>query len=179
MTATILTSIITFCVTFEATCLIQAYFHQVVGHGRWLRWIGRSHRESHHRVYSASNFEAPDYSRHEDSIEYTYIPAGIAVILLAHALLPVIPGLVAFATVPASIWMHNYLHKQYHLTNSWLLRFAWFRRKRELHWIHHRDYRTNFGVLHHLWDRLLHTYAAPGSHPGYEKACPFAAYFKA
>ncbi len=179
MTITILICTLTFCAVFEITCLMQAYFHQVIGHGRWFTWIGKSHRESHHKVYSASNFESPAYDRHEDGVEYTYIPAGIAVLLLAHALLPRIPGLAAMAAVPTSIWLHNYVHKQYHLTNSWMLRFAWFRKNRELHWIHHRDYSRNYGVIHHLWDRLLNTYAAPGSRAGYKRSCTSRSYFRA
>ena len=166
---TSLSCIVTFCVVFEAACLIQAYFHKSIGHGGWLAWIGKTHRGSHHRVYSASTFEAPLYNRHEDGVEFTYIPPGIILTLLTYALLPPVLAGTSLAAVLASFWSHNYIHKQYHLTGSWMLRFAWFRRKKEIHWIHHRDYTKNFGVIDHLWDRLTGSFAGPEAHARYKR----------
>jgi hypothetical protein len=44
---------------------------------------------------------------------------------------------------------------------SWLERFAWFRRKQELHFVHHRHANSNFAVIHFFWDRILGTYRRP------------------
>jgi sterol desaturase/sphingolipid hydroxylase (fatty acid hydroxylase superfamily) len=40
-------------------------------------------------------------------------------------------------------------------------RFAWFRRKQELHFVHHRHANSNFAVIHFFWDRVLGTYRRP------------------
>src|SRR5262249_22735755 len=40
-------------------------------------------------------------------------------------------------------------------------RFAWFRRKQELHFVHHRHANSNFAVIHFFWDRILGTYRRP------------------
>jgi sterol desaturase/sphingolipid hydroxylase (fatty acid hydroxylase superfamily) len=36
-----------------------------------------------------------------------------------------------------------------------------FRRKRELHFVHHRHANCNFAVIHFFWDRILGTYRRP------------------
>jgi hypothetical protein len=47
------------------------------------------------------------------------------------------------------------------LEGSRLQRFAWFRRKQELHFVHHRHANCNFAVIHFFWDRILGTYRRP------------------
>ena len=58
----------------------------------------------------------------------------------------------------ASFYAHVFFDKEYHSKKSRLQRFAWFRRKQELHFIHHRHADNNFAVIHFFWDRLLGTY---------------------
>jgi sterol desaturase/sphingolipid hydroxylase (fatty acid hydroxylase superfamily) len=37
-------------------------------------------------------------------------------------------------------------------------RFAWFRRKQQLHFLHHRYADCNFAVVDNFWDWLLGSY---------------------
>jgi hypothetical protein len=53
------------------------------------------------------------------------------------------------------------LDKQYHIGGSPLLRFAWFRRKQQLHFVHHTHGNSNFALIDNFWDRLLGTYRSP------------------
>jgi sterol desaturase/sphingolipid hydroxylase (fatty acid hydroxylase superfamily) len=57
----------------------------------------------------------------------------------------------------------DYIDNQYHIVESWLGRFYWFRRKQQLHFIHHCDKTYNFAVIDFFWDRLLGTYLGVGS----------------
>ena len=57
-----------------------------------------------------------------------------------------------------SFYGHYYLDNQYHVMGSWLCRFSWFRRKQQLHFVHHRQADCNFAVIDYFWDRLLGTY---------------------
>lgn len=57
----------------------------------------------------------------------------------------------------ATFRWHLYLHEHYHLIDSTLDRFAWFREKRRLHFIHHRDARYNFAVVEFWIDNLMGT----------------------
>ena len=56
---------------------------------------------------------------------------------------------------------HVYLDKQYHAARSSLARFAWFRRKQELHFVHHLHGDSNFAVMDFFWDKVLGTYRNP------------------
>ena len=57
-----------------------------------------------------------------------------------------------------SFYAHVFFDKEYHVEGSRLQRFAWFRRKQELHFVHHRHANCNFAVIHFFWDRILGTY---------------------
>jgi hypothetical protein len=61
----------------------------------------------------------------------------------------------------ASFSAHVYLDNQYHIAGSPLLRFAWFRRKQQLHFVHHTYGNSNFALIDNFWDRLLGTYRNP------------------
>ena len=61
----------------------------------------------------------------------------------------------------ASFYAHVYFDKAYHVEGSRLERFAWFRRKQQLHFVHHLHANTNFAVIDFFWDRLLGTYRNP------------------
>jgi sterol desaturase/sphingolipid hydroxylase (fatty acid hydroxylase superfamily) len=64
-------------------------------------------------------------------------------------------------TAFVSFSAHVYLDKQYHIGGSPLLRFAWFRRKQQLHFVHHTHGNSNFALIDNFWDRLLGTYRSP------------------
>lgn len=147
-------------VTFQATCLVQAVLHRWVGHGPLVASINRSHTGSHHRVYAGDAFEQPAYRNDEASVSHTFVPAGAAIAFLAWLVLPVQLWLVATGTVAATFALHVHLHVRYHLRRSPLERFAWFRRRKELHRQHHVDPRTKFGVVEFFWDRVMGTLAS-------------------
>jgi len=65
------------------------------------------------------------------------------------------------AACAASFYAHVFFDKEYHVERSRLQRFAWFRRKQELHFVHHRHANSNFAVIHFFWDRILGTYRRP------------------
>ena len=46
--------------------------------------------------------------------------------------------------------------KEYHVVGSPLERFAaWFRRRQQLHFVHHLHANSNFAVIDFFWDRDL------------------------
>jgi sterol desaturase/sphingolipid hydroxylase (fatty acid hydroxylase superfamily) len=57
-----------------------------------------------------------------------------------------------------SFYAHVYVDKQYHVAGSWLGRLSWFRRRQQLHFVHHQHANCNFAVIDFFWDRLLGTY---------------------
>ena len=65
------------------------------------------------------------------------------------------------AASAVSFYAHVYFDKAYHVQESKLARFAWFRRKQQLHFVHHLHADSNFAVIHFFWDRALGTYRSP------------------
>jgi hypothetical protein len=56
--------------------------------------------------------------------------------LTAFLILPFDLFLAVALAAAASFYAHVYLDKAYHVEGSWLERFAWFRRKQQLHFVH-------------------------------------------
>ena len=79
----------------------------------------------------------------------------------AYFLLPLSLFVVMVIASAASFYAHVFFDKEYHVEGSRLQRFAWFRRKQELHFVHHRHANTNFAVIHFFWDKILGTYRRP------------------
>ena len=78
-----------------------------------------------------------------------------------YLVLPIGLFIVQVIACAASFYAHVYFDKEYHIEGSRLQRFAWFRRKQELHFVHHRHADSNFAVIDFFWDRVLGTYRGP------------------
>src|SRR6266550_7124636 len=78
-----------------------------------------------------------------------------------YLVLPVDLFVAQLVACAASFYAHVFFDKEYHIEGSRLQRFAWFRRKQELHFVHHRHANSNFAVIHFFWDRILGTYRRP------------------
>jgi len=72
--------------------------------------------------------------------------------------------IVQLTAMSVSFYVHLYFDKHYYVAGSWLGQFAWFRRKQQLHFLHHRDSDCNFAVVDNFWDRLLGTYRSIDAH---------------
>lgn len=153
---------VTVFVTVQLTCFIQALLHRFIGHRPLIRSIYLSHAGSHHRIYRPETFEQPAYRKDEASVTHTFVPAAVALALLAWVLLPSDLWIVATACVTITFVLHVYLHAQFHIEGSRLNRFSWFRNRKELHRQHHIDPCTNFGVLEFSCDRLMGTLIVRG-----------------
>ena len=101
-----------------------------------------------------------NYRRNEGNITpYFLIPA----IIVAGGMFLVLPFNLFIVVTAASgvLWPHVFLDKQYHSEGTRLVHFAWFRRKRQLHFVHHLHANSNFAVIDFFWDRVLGTYRNP------------------
>ena len=91
---------------------------------------------------------------------YFLIPTVFAAAGISFAL-PFDLFLMAAVASTASFYAHVYLDKEYHVEGSKLARFAWFRRKQQLPFVHHLYANCNFAVIDFFWDRVLGTYRNP------------------
>lgn len=115
------------------------------------------HVAGHHAKYQAKLL-SEEWIPSERHVMWHYAIPFVPLLAAAFALLPAAWFVVHVAALAGTIWWHIYLHKQYHLRGSWFARFEWFRRKRALHFIHHRNEHSNFALVEYGWDKLLGTY---------------------
>ena len=140
----------------------QTLFHCGLGHHRIGGIFYRNHIRFHHTFYAKGHLVSSAYRGDEgNNTPYFLIPT----VLVAGGVFLVMPlylYLVVIAASAASFYAHVYLDKEYHVAGSRLSRFAWFRRKQQLHFVHHLHANCNFAVIDFFWDRLLGTYQNPG-----------------
>src|SRR5260370_41491717 len=129
LTLIVLTAICTHLVVSSS----QTLFHYGLGHHRIGGVFYRNHIRFHHADYANGHLVSSTYRGGEgNNTPYFLIPT----ILVAGGMFLVLPFnlyVVMIAASAASFSAHVYLDKEYHADGSNLARFAWFRRKQQLH----------------------------------------------
>ncbi len=150
-------------VTAVATHLVisfaQTLLHYKIGHHPMGGRFFRNHINFHHTYYSKDHLISQVY-RSGKNTPFFLIPVFL-VGACTYLVLPIDLFVVQVVACAASFCVHVFFDKEYHVEGSRLQRFAWFRRKQELHFVHHRHANKNFGVIHFFWDRILGTYRRP------------------
>src|SRR5256885_1067367 len=127
----------------------QTLFHYGLGHHRIGGIFYRNHIRFHHTYYARGHLVSSTYRRENgNNTPYFLIPT----VVVAGAMFLVLPFglfLVMIAASAASFYAHVYLDKEYHVGGSKLARFAWFRRKQQLHFVHHLHANSNFAAPRH------------------------------
>jgi len=143
--------------TYYFAAMVQTVFHRLFGHKNRIAAIFETHAKGHHRIYRVPKLLTDKYLDDEYSVMWYYaIPVlPVFILLLMFTSTQVILG---FAVgLVFSIWWHIHLHKHYHLTNSFWNRYQWFHTKRELHFVHHMNVKTNYAIVEYWIDDLMRT----------------------
>jgi sterol desaturase/sphingolipid hydroxylase (fatty acid hydroxylase superfamily) len=139
----------------------QTLMHYKLGHHPIGGKFFRNHINFHHTYYAKDHLVSRTYLGDEgNNTPFFFIPVFLAG-ACTYLLLPVDLFVVQAVACAASFYAHVFFDKEYHVEGSRLQRFAWFRRKQELHFVHHRHANSNFAVIHFFWDRILGTYRRP------------------
>ncbi len=139
----------------------QTALHRWLGHRQLGGALFRNHIGFHHAYYTRGHLASRVYHGDEgNNTPFFLIPAA----LIGGALFFALPLPLFFVMViaaAASFYAHVFFDKEYHVEGSRLERFAWFRRKQQLHFVHHLHANTNFAVIDFFWDRVFGTYRRP------------------
>jgi sterol desaturase/sphingolipid hydroxylase (fatty acid hydroxylase superfamily) len=154
-----------FLVTAIATHLVMSFAQTLMHYKLGLHRMGgkffRIHIGFHHTHFSKDHLVSRTYLDDEgNNTPFFFIPVFL-VGACAYLILPLDLFVVLVVACAASFYAHVFFDKEYHVEGSRLQRFAWFRRKQELHCVHHRHAGSNFAVIHFFWDRVLGTYRNP------------------
>lgn len=153
------------------TFLIASLFGYVVHRGLHQYWAGRfnkAHMTHHLSLYPPNQFLSDEYrSAGKDDSFRTFLLMAIPLIVLPCLLLLlkfITLGMMITAMVMMGIigFLHSYLHDAFHIRNHFLERLPLlgkaFENWRRLHYLHHINLQTNFGIFCFWWDRLLKTF---------------------
>ena len=154
-----------FLMTAVATHLVMSFaqtlMHYKLGHHPMGGKFFRNHINFHHTYYSKDHLVSRKYLGDQgNNTPFFFIPVFL-VGACTYLVLPFDLFVVQVVACVASFYTHVFFDKEYHVQGSRLQRFAWFRRKQELHFVHHRHANSNFAVIHFFWDRILGTYRRP------------------
>jgi len=137
---------------------VQALMHRTLGHQPIGGKFYRNHLKFHHTYYCENHLISQKYQGNEgNNTPFFFIPVCV-VGACVFFVLPLYLFLALVIACTASFYKHVFLDKAFHVEGSHLRQYAWFRRKQELHFIHHRYANCNFAVIDFFWDRLLGTY---------------------
>ena len=136
----------------------QTLFHLYLGHRRFGGRFFRNHMQFHHVHYSGNHVVSAHYLDNGDNNTLFFLAPVALVVGLGYCFLRLDFFMVQLAAMSLSFYGHVYIDKQFHVAESWLGRFSWFRRKQQLHFVHHRHANCNFAVIDYFWDQLLGTY---------------------
>ena len=152
---------ITALATHLVISLAQTLMHYKLGHHPMGGKFFRNHVNFHHAYYAEDHLVSLTYLGDEgNNTPYFFIPV-LFVGACVYFVLPFAVFVVVALACAASFYAHVFFDKEYHVEGSRLQRFAWFRRKQELHFIHHQHAGCNFAVIDNFWDRLFGTYRGP------------------
>ena len=144
-----------FLVTAVTTHLVMSFgqtlIHYKVAHHPMGGRFFRNHNNFHHTHYSETHLVSATNLGGEGNITpYFFIP-----IFLIGACTSLVLPLDLFAILvvacAASFYAHVFFDNEYHSERPRLRRFAWFRRKQDLHFVHHRHGESNYAVIHFFW----------------------------
>jgi phosphatidylglycerophosphate synthase len=67
-------------------------------------------------------------------------------------------ALTIYAPVAIVSFYNYFLHSAYHTNNHWLNKYEWFKNDKRIHFQHHRDDHTNYGIVTHFSDIVFDTF---------------------
>lgn len=145
-------------VTHLVVSFAQTLLHFKLGHHPRGRKMFSNHINFHHTHYAKDHLVSKVYLGDEGNNTPFFLIPVFLVIGPTYFFLPIDLFVVQVIACAASFYAHVFFDKEYHVEDSWFQRFAWFRRKQALHFVHHRHANKNYGVIHFFWDRILGTY---------------------
>jgi sterol desaturase/sphingolipid hydroxylase (fatty acid hydroxylase superfamily) len=154
-----------FFITAVATHLVMSFtqtvMHRMLGHHAVGGRFFHNHINFHHTYYSKDHLLSQKYLAEEGNNTPFFLIPVLLMGACTYLVLPTDLFVVEVVACTASFYAHVLFDKEYHVAGSRLERFAWFRRKQELHFVHHRHADSNYAVIHFFWDRILGSYRMP------------------
>lgn len=162
-----LTIFITVLVSFFISSLFGYVVHRSL-HQPWAGRLNQLHMAHHLKLYPPTDYLSDTYrdaGKNNSVVVFTIaaIPLVIIPIILGIThVLSLLLVIIALMVMGVMGFLHNYLHDSFHIRKHFLTRvpiirviFAYWNR---LHYLHHIDMQTNFGIFLFHWDHIFRTF---------------------
>lgn len=136
-------------------------------HQPWAGVFHRAHMDHHLVQYPPGDLTSDRYRtvnwRHSGTFLFT--PPLLAILGAVGGLLWGL-GAPAWVLVTLGITLvgfglvNDYVHDSFHVRRHPLNRYGWYRRLRRLHFVHHVDMGSNYGIVTMVYDRVFGTFKA-------------------
>lgn len=83
----------------------------------------------------------------------------LMIIMMYVKIIPLSVGVIVILTLLIVYIWNWYVHTAYHKKNHWLNNFEWFRKDKDLHFQHHYDPKSNYGISWHIFDRIFGSFS--------------------
>jgi len=149
--------------TFALLTLLGYAFHAMF-HKPWSGQFFKAHMNHHLKQYPPTDFYSDTY-RYAGK-DNTVVLFGLVfsplvvtmIVLTATGAVSLFLGLSVLAEMGIIGWLNNSLHDSFHLRNTFWERFAFFERLKKLHFQHHVNMQSNYGIFSFVWDKIFRTY---------------------
>jgi sterol desaturase/sphingolipid hydroxylase (fatty acid hydroxylase superfamily) len=137
--------------------LTEYFFHRMGHQAHQYNFIYRLHKD-HHLNYPITNLTSDKYKGRKEGVIAYSIPSFIVIYSLYCLFDPktfkILTLQLAFMT-----YFSDLIHTQFHLKDSYLSKYEWFRERQRLHFIHHRRLNKNFSFagISYAGDNLMNT----------------------
>lgn len=163
MWAVLFTIIISYMVTSIFGYIVHWGLHQT-----WSGYFNRAHMIHHLKMYPPNDYLSDTYrSAGKDSTPKFFVLAALPIILapLVFGILGILSWhLVIIIIIVEGLqgFLHDYLHDSFHIRNHFLTKIPiinkFFNKWAKLHYLHHVDMGTNFGIFTFHWDKIFQTF---------------------
>lgn len=140
------------------------YVFHLMFHKPWSGRFYKAHMNHHLKQYPASDYYSDEYrDPGQDNTVWLFTlvfsPFVITVLLLTvFRIISMTIGIPVLLEMALIGWVNNDLHDSFHLRKSFWQRFWFFDRLVKLHYNHHVNMGTNYGIFSFIWDKIFGTF---------------------
>lgn len=133
-------------------------------HTKLFERLAKAHN-THHELYTVDDFDSETYRDAEkNDSAFVFVPIiTTAIVLLCIPLWWIFqiwwiyPLIIGEGVLVG--WLNDYLHECFHIRDHRYNKYAWFRKLKKLHVVHHALPKKNHGIIWFLPDKLFRTLA--------------------
>jgi len=163
MLAILLTALVAFFLSSLFGYVVHRSLHQ-----EWTGSLNQKHMTHHLTLYPPTDYLSEVYrDAGKDNTVKIFALAAMPMVAI-----PIVLGILGIITIPLVItalvimgimgFLHSYLHDSFHIKDHFLTQIPGikviFGRWNNLHYLHHVDMNTNYGIFLFHWDHVFRTF---------------------